>query len=205
MNHYYIPNNYRDSGYIFNGQIAVRNAIDAVLMALLGIIIASFIPTEGPATLSVFILFAGLFGMLGLIGIKGVPLSTFLFDIVGWMRRRKKPYLYNNHGESFTKSAAEVALESGSLRDMVADLLAGMKSKFSTEVKPYIEGETFAFAPDPELESLRFADQMQKEEKQVAEKDMPKDKNEPIAPSASAEKPCYQIDVDSILEQITLN
>lgn len=201
MNHYKIPNNYLDSGYIFNGQIAVRNAIDAIIMAILGIIIASFIPTEGPTTISVYILFAGLLGMIGLIGVKGIPLSTFILDFIGWQKRRKKPFLYNNHGESFTKSAADIALESESLRNMVAEMLNSMRSKFSSGDRVYVEGETFTFAPDPELEALRFADQEQQEKDVVT----PVEKDKPLKSTASTEKTCYMLDADSILDQITLN
>jgi hypothetical protein len=204
MNHYTIPNNFKDSGYIFNGQIAVRNAIDAIIMGLIGVLIAWLIPAEGPTKISVFILFAGLLGMAGLVGVKGVPLSTFLLDFVGWRKRRKKPFLYNDHGESFAMSSADIALESGSIRDMIADLLLGMKSKVASEGKRYVEGENFVFAADPELEALRFAEQEQQKENKQSSDVLDDQTMEPAQPSPAG-KPSNKIDAESILDQITLN
>ena len=99
-------------------------------------------------------------------------------------------------------SSADIALESGSIRDMIADLLLGMKSKVASEGKQYVEGENFVFAADPELEALRFAEQeQQKENKQTSLDDQPM---EPAQPSPAG-KPCNKIDAESILDQITLN
>ncbi len=213
MNHYKIPYNFKDSGYILNGQVAVRNAIDAVLMALLGIVIACLIPVKGYGKLSLFILLAGLFGVAGLIGVRGVPLSTFVLDFIHWRKRKKKPFLYNNHGETFTQSAADVALDTPALRDMVADVADTIKARFTEEKNEYIEGVTFEFTPDPELEALRYAEQAKEE--LAREEQTTKANTQPQASPAAQNNAAEQfeattptsisLDAESIIEQIVLN
>lgn len=205
MKYYKIPNNFKDSGYILNGQVAVRNAIDAVIMGLLGVLLASFMPVKGTSAISVYILFAGLLGMAGLVGVKGVPLSTFLLDFIGWQKRRKKPYLYNNHGESFSQSAADLALQAPQLRDMIANAIDGVKARFASGEKVYVEGKTFEFALDPELEALRFAEQEKAEKEKLNEQPKTPPPQKPAEQTPATQPGNHTLDAESIVGQIVLN
>lgn len=158
MQTYHIPNNFKDPGYIVNGMIAVRNAIDALAFALVGFLVASVLPFRGDGAVSGYILIIGLFAMAGFAGVQGVPVSTFLAYAIRWHGRRK-PYLYNHHGASFSMTAAEVMLTEPQLRNKLADALDRMKDSMASRKVDYIEGETFEFEDDPELEALRFAEE----------------------------------------------
>lgn len=172
MRTYFIPTNFKDPGYIFNGMIAVRNAIDGIVFAFLGLIIASLLPFNKDGAISGYILIIGLFAMIGFAGIQGIPVSVYLSNAIRW-QSRKKPYLYNHHGTSFSMTAAEVMLSEPQLRNKLADALDKMKESMASRKVEYIEGETFQFAEDPELETLRFADEQLHEETEPIQKEVP--------------------------------
>ena len=160
---YQIPTNFQESGYAFNGMIAIRNLVDAVALGCIGLFVASFFPFEGYSKLSGYILIGGLFSLGGITGINGVPLSTYLMDLYHWNKRRK-PYLYNSHGGVYTISAADLMLSEPQLRDALADAIDSIKESMSRGQTDYIEGETFEFAVDPELVALKDAEERQSEE-----------------------------------------
>ena len=154
---YRIPTNFKDSGHVFNGMIPTRNAIDAGWLAILGFVIASILPfSEGNKLTGYVFCIAGL-GMVGIIGIQEVPVSTYLFDLYKWSRRRK-PHLYNNHGGSYSVTAADVMLSTPGFRDTLADAIEKVRDSMRSKKPEYIEGETFQFAVDPELEELEEAE-----------------------------------------------
>lgn len=192
---YRIPTNFRQAGYIFNGMIAIRNAIDALLFGLLGLLIASLLPLTGTGRLSISILLAGLLAMIGLAGVREKPLSTFLADVVRWLFRRK-PRLYNSHGGAYSVTAEELMLQQPQLRDSLADLLDKVKKSISSDQPELIEGVNFAFAPDPELEALRFAQEMKEEGQNKA--DTPK----ATVPEKSQSPVMSHIDIEDILDHI---
>lgn len=162
MREYRIPTNYKDAGYIFNGMIATRNAIDAVVLGIIGFLVAKALPFKGEGALSGYILFIGLFAVIGITGIHGIPVSVYATDAIRW-RKRRKPYLYNHHGQSFSMTAAELMLSEPQIRDKLADTLEKLRHSFSSKEIDYIEGQTFQFAPDPELEALKFAEEQLRE------------------------------------------
>lgn len=197
MQIYHIPTNFKDAGYVFNGMIAVRNAIDAVVFGLIGFIIASLLPFSGDGALSGYILFVGIFGMIGFSGIRGIPVSVFLVDAFRW-RGRRKPYLYNHHGTSFSMTAAELMLTEPQFRNKIADALDKMKESMASRRTEYIEGETFQFAEDPELEALRYA-----EEQLHENTDQPQKEEEAIPTNAPLES--TEVDFNKIYENIVLH
>jgi hypothetical protein len=209
---YFIPTNYRESGYIFNGMIAKRNAVDALALGLLGFFLVRMLPIKADMLLSAYILFIGLLGMVGIVGINGVPVSTWLFDTILW-RRRRKPYLYNTHGGAYSVSAADVMLNEPDLRDALYDTLDKMRAAMKGAEPNYIEGETFQFAEDPELEALKSAHEELLEEKAEKEKEQGQ---EPGQESEEAEAPVTKkpqhsatiktgnIDISDILDNLVL-
>lgn len=156
MKIYHIPTNFKDTGYVFKGMIATRNFIDGLILGLIGFLIASALPIKQGSRLSGYIFIVGFMVMLGISGIQGIPVSSYLFDFIQWIRR-KKPYLYNNHGASFNVTAAQVMMSEPQLRNTIADTIDRIKENMASRHMEYIEGETFQFAEDPELEALRFA------------------------------------------------
>lgn len=198
--HYKIPSNFRDTGYLFNGMIAVRNFIDALALAIGGWTISGWLPIPQNAALSVRLTFAGLFGIVGLFGVAGVPLSTFLVDWLRWLKRRK-PYLYNTHGGIFSVSAADVMLNTPGFRDVLADTLDKVRASMLTKKTDYIEGETFQFAPDPELELLAAAEQrLNPTENTAPQKETVPESQNDIA-SDTPEQP---VNFDDIIQGIVL-
>lgn len=152
---YYIPANFTNLGYFLGGRISKRSAADAALMAVVGFLISRLLPLSGDVQLSVTVFICGVFGLMGIVGIHGLPISTYLIAFFQWTRRRK-PKFYNNHSRIYSVSAAEVILTEQQLGDHVANVWKKMQGKFSGKKKAYIEGETFEFLPDPELETLEF-------------------------------------------------
>lgn len=154
---YKIPVNFRDPGKTMNGMISTRNIVDALVLALFGALIAFLLPVEGTGAISTYILLMGGFGMFGIIGVKGDPLSVYVADLLKW-RNRRKPYLYNTHTGEFSMSAAELMLSEPQLRDMLADTIDSIKNSMTKKMPEYIEGQNFEFAEDPELVALRDAE-----------------------------------------------
>lgn len=172
---YFIPTNYMETGYVMNGAVSIRNAVEGGVLALLGYFLCSLLPLpEGVDGISYYILICGPFFLVGVAGIQGDPISVFVMNFCKW-RKRQKPYFYSSHGEAYTQEAADVVMESPQLRDMVADLVVSLRGKFATEEVDYVEGKTFEFAEDPEQAALRqaqadlLAKRMKEAEKKVEE------------------------------------
>lgn len=198
---YKIPVNFLEAGYVFRGLIPLRNAIDAAVFALIGYFVASiFAPKDFWDGIGWYIFFVFLFGYIGIIGIQGVPFSVYLFDLIQWLRRRN-PYLYNHHGAAYTASAADVMLEAPQIRDHIAAVVDAIREKLAPAPAPYVEGETFQFAEDPEMEYLKNAER-------AAEKEAENIANEAPAISSPEEYPDSDssdtLDFDNIIENITL-
>lgn len=166
--------------------IATRNFIDGLVLGLIGFLIASALPVKQESRLSGYIFIVGFMFMLGISGIQGIPVSSYLFDFVLWFRR-KKPYLYNNHGASFHVTAAQVMMSEPQLRNTIADTIDRIKENMASRHMEYIEGETFQFAEDPELEALRFASEQDdnKTQDQPTTSAAPAKETEPVKPVAA--------------------
>lgn len=170
---WYIPMNFMETGYVLNGAVPIRNAVEACILCLIGISFCRVLPLpSGTDALPYYILIAGPLGLIGLCGAGGDALSTFLIDVVKW-RRRRKPYLYNDHGLAYTQEAAEALMNAPQFRDTIAGMVDKMRAGLASKEIDYIEGQTFVFADDPEQVALREAqaeiDQKREEERLAAE------------------------------------
>ena len=200
---YRIPTNYTKAGKVFRGMIPLRNMIDAVILGIFGVLVASLLPLEGDAAISGYILIIGLFAVVGIIGIQGTPVSVYVIDAVRWLKRRKHPFLYNFHGGTFTVSAADVMLSEPQLRDSLADAIDKVRAAMAPKKPVYIEGETFQFADDPELERLKAAQRALDEENESEENEILAEEDSSINTQEPAES--GDIDINSIIEHIVLH
>lgn len=192
---YNIPVNFNRSGYVFNGLLETRKAVEAVCGLLLGLLVCKFLPLKGLVMKIVaHTFFMGAFGLLGLFGVRGDPFSVFFLNFLRWRKLRKKPYIYNPHGMTFAEAPAKMVFAEQDAGDLIADLLDGLHSKFSKPKPVYTEGETFKFADDPVLERLRMLEEQQNE--LLAQQAAEQAEMEESAPSPGT------VDLDVLLEGI---
>ncbi len=158
---YHIPVNFKEPGQVLNGTTSIRNAIDAVVLALLGVLLATAVPVANK--LGLVVLLGGFFGMFGLVGIRGIPVSDFLFTALRWLRNRK-PKMYNYHGGVYSMSSADLMLQQPQLRDTVAGIVEKISKSMAGQRVNYVEGENFEFSYDPEMEALKLAQERAEEE-----------------------------------------
>lgn len=176
-NYYYIPANYMDGGYILNGRFPKRNAIEAVVLGVIGFLGCRFF--AGPLmidTISIYIFVCLPLLLLGAAGIQGDPLSVYLMNAYKWFKY-KKPYFFNNHGVAYRISAAQLIIDEPTFRDVLTDKWDQLKQSMRSPRIEYEEGVNFVFAEDPEEEALKAA-----EERLIAEEDQQR---------AEAEKASY--------------
>lgn len=162
---YYIPVNFNQSGRVFNGLIETRKAVEACCGVLLGFLLCKLLPLpKGVVAISFYVFFCVGLGLFGFIGIRGEPVSTFLWYVWKWKKIRKKPYFYDPNGDAYTVTSSQIYMEEASAQDALADLVDGFRDRFSREAPEYIEGVTYTFAEDPFQERLRNAQERQQED-----------------------------------------
>lgn len=155
---YIIPMNYMETGYVMNGAVSIRNAVEGGVLGVLGILLCRLLPLpSGTDAITYYILIAGPLAMLGFAGIQGDPISVFVLDYFKW-RKRRKPCFYSSHGEAYTQEAADMLMDAPQLRDMIADSLLALRNRLRSEDIYYVEGQTFEFAVDPEQAALKQAE-----------------------------------------------
>lgn len=198
---YVIPANYLDSGYILNGRFAVRNAIEAIILGIIGFIICSFLPIpHNWDGITYYILIIVPLMMLGAVGVQEGPLSVFLYDAYKWLKK-KKPYFYNNHGTAYHVSSAQITIDEPNIRDILIDKLDQVRQTMKAPKIEYVEGENFEFASDPELEALRDA------ERRLFEHESNDSSDTQSAAHAATEHVMHRdsLDVDEIIEDIVIH
>lgn len=198
---YIIPANYLDSGYILNGRFAVRNAIEAIILGIIGFIICSLLPIpHNWDGITYYILIIVPLMMLGAVGIQEGPLSVFLFDAYKWLKN-KHPYFYNAHGTAYHLSSAQISINEPNMRDMLMDKLDQVRQSMKAPKIEYIEGENFQFANDPELEALRDAEQ------RLMEQANPDASGANTAALAGTEAVTHRdsLDIDEIIDGIVIH
>lgn len=171
---YRIPVNIKKGGYILNGLLETRKAVEAVIGALLGFIICQLLPLKGIVlTIVVHFLVMVSFALIGLLGVRGEPFSVFFVNYIHWRKSRKNPFIYNPNGETFTDSPAKMIFEERDAGDALADALDAFKSKFAKNRPEYIEGKTFTFSDDPTVARLQEIEEYKKEREEMDEENQP--------------------------------
>lgn len=174
---YVIPQNFMESGYLFSGTVAKRNAVEGLILGVLGYGLCQLLPLPGGLdAITWYILIIGPLFLVGLAGVQGDPLSVFLYGVFKW-RRRRKPSFYSEHSLAYTQEAADSLMDAPTFRDLLADGFDKVKDAVKEENIEYVEGKTFRFAVDPHQEALRNAqeeiDQKKAESVAKEEADIP--------------------------------
>lgn len=150
---YRIPENIMKGSKVFNGTIELRNFVEGCILVLLGLFACRFIPVRPDNKISLYILICAPLFLIGIKGIQGDPVSSFVRCFIHWMRN-KKPYLRNPHGLAYDKRSSDLMFEDTEWRKALGDFIKSLKKKY-TKKKKFIEGKTFRFAEDPEWSYLR--------------------------------------------------
>ncbi len=88
---YTVPANYTDSGRWLGGLVSARNAVEAIVIAvLMGYIEVALIPMTETVRIIVMIVTIVPLALLALIGIDGDSLTQYLLRMVKYLFRRRK-------------------------------------------------------------------------------------------------------------------
>lgn len=97
---YMIPANYTDSGRLFGGMFAVRNAIEAViLVVLLGFIEIKLIPMPTTVRIVVMVLTVLPSAIVAMMGIDGESLTQYLMHIFRFVKNKRKLHFLRTEAE----------------------------------------------------------------------------------------------------------
>lgn len=152
---FYIPMNFMESGYLFNGLVSIRNAIEAGVLSMLAYYFCKLFPIpSGLDGVPYYIFIISPVALLSVSGIRGDPLSVFVIDFFRW-RRHRKPSLYSNHGKAYTAEAANALMEEPQIRDMLANVVDRVRANMSAKDIDYVEGKNFEFMDDPQQQALQ--------------------------------------------------
>lgn len=165
-NTYQIPQNIMKSGKVFNGTLDLRNVVEGVILALVGVFICQFIHVQSDKRITLYILICAPLGGAGIIGVKGDPLSVFIRNFFKWLKRRK-PYIHNPHGRAYDKRTADIMMEETQLRDVIGGAVDKIKDRF-VDNKVYVEGENYQFATDPEWTYLESGNEQENAEEEIS-------------------------------------
>lgn len=155
---YAIPENYMDESRIVHGMFRTRNFLEGATMAILaGLIVFFFVPASGPEVKAIQLTaVCGMLFLLGNSGFNGDALSTTIINAYKWSKSHGI-MLYNFNARPLIKSPLQAHLEKELPRDKIADMVDNLRDwqKEKQENVRLVEGETFEFVEDKDLEEIR--------------------------------------------------
>lgn len=194
---YTIPDNFIKDGYILNGNIRFRNAVEAALMTGATALIFWNLPIhDWIIKLSVTITFSTPMLLIGIIGVNGDPISVFLKKALHWFQS-KRILLYNGKVATVHTRPVESVLNRELPRDKIVYALGNFKrSHGAKDHDVLVEGRDFVFTDDDdfrreearEKESVRKAEMDAKKEAAKAAKKMAIEKKKEERRRAKEEK-----------------
>ena len=157
---YYIPENFLGESKVLHGQISTRYLIDSIALSLILILVVGLpvlkfvIPTAGiniKLTTLVIIMAPGF--MAGMIGFNGDPISVFLLNFFGWVKKRETR-IYNENPRLLGTDPVKALYEQNKNLDKFVTFIQDaqerrIEKKTSEE---YVEGKTFEFSYDPSID-----------------------------------------------------
>ena len=101
---YAIPANYTDSGKLLGGMVAMRNAIEAVVLTLaVGYLEYLILPGQMMTRIIVMIVTLLPLAIMAIIGIDGDSLLQYLMQVVRFLRRRRKLHFLKEGGGAYVQ------------------------------------------------------------------------------------------------------
>lgn len=162
---YNIPMNFIDESRVINGMFKTRNFIEGCFLAAL-VGLPCWVGVHAPFEMKISLV-VGLalpFFLVGISGINGDPLSTFLRNAVSWMRARGT-MLYNYETRALAQAPIKTMMEEAGMNDRILDFVDSIKEKAAQKRRdnPLVEGEDFVFAEDRSL-SGNYLDEVESKE-----------------------------------------
>ena len=139
---------------LFQGQLKTRNVVEGGLISgVLAIFFWNVISVPITTKISLVIFLSAPLGLLGLFGVNGDPLSTFIKIFFSW-RRKRGLMLFNNEARALKEAPIKLMMSEDGMGDKLRDFLDTRKEKKAAEraSQEMVEGKTFEFAPDSSLE-----------------------------------------------------
>lgn len=97
---YIIPANYSDSGRLFGGMLAVRNAVEALILAVaLGFVEIKLIPMPTTVRIVVMVLTILPTAVVAMMGIDGESLTQYLGHIFRFLKNKRKLHFVRTEAE----------------------------------------------------------------------------------------------------------
>lgn len=139
LKQFIIPENFMGESRLFQGQLKTRNVVEGGLISgVLAIFFWNVISVPITTKISLVIFFSAPLGLLGLFGVNGDPLSTFIKIFFSW-RRKRGLMLFNNEAR---------ALKEAPITQLLAALEAG---------EPVPQGKDYQHGPQYGYDTLREA------------------------------------------------
>ena len=133
---YVIPENYIDSGYILNGEFRTRYFVEAVIVAVIFLVVAILLTknvSRNPRiVICTFVTAVPFFACLK--GINGDPVSVFIKSSVHWLRH-KKLRRFNETPMPLSESPLDSELETETARDKVYNMMESSRERKEARLK----------------------------------------------------------------------
>ena len=157
---YYIPENFIGESRIWQGRIRTRYLIDSVILGLLGGIIGIVLlftvmanaDISAKITVAVITLAPGI--LLGQLGYNGDPISVAFMNFLSW-RKNNQIRLFNTNMRLLGTDPVKAISEMETGKDKLVSKYQSWieKKREEKESQEYVEGETFEFEEDPDMEA----------------------------------------------------
>lgn len=152
---YIIPDNFIEGGRVFNGMFRLKNFVEALILGGLFALIALGLPITTTTTrISVVIMFALPPFLLGIVGVNGDTLFSFLRNALRW-KKNHSIMVYNDSTNSYDKAPLDVMMEQDLPKDKLVDFYSSWKSRRIEMENAKRATISYEFEEDEELSKLK--------------------------------------------------
>lgn len=194
---YHIPMNFIDESRVVNGMFKTRNFVEGCILAAL-VALPAWAGIHAPFEIKISLV-VGLalpFFLVGISGINGDPLSTFVKNAVAWSRSRGT-MLYNYETRALAQAPIKTMMEQEAVSDKILDFVEAMREKKAKKrnENPLVEGEDFVFAEDKSLAG-NYLDEVEEDDEPVDKGPVQSRENEP--PAAAVDVEIVDVSVEKV-------
>lgn len=133
LKQFIIPENFMGESRLFQGQLKTRNVVEGGLISgVLAIFFWNVISVPITTKISLVIFLSAPLGLLGLFGVNGDPLSTFIKIFFSW-RRKRGLMLFNNEARALKEAPIKLMMSEDGMGDKLRDFLDTRKEKKAAE------------------------------------------------------------------------